>query len=410
MNNRIKIKNIILKEVANTRHQLDRFKTRFNILCQGHISSEDKNEILRNLNTLNQIDLDNKSYAVRIGGFKVNKDSEFYIDVNGRGYYRVNDELFKDSTGNEFWAIVRNNRIITFMLRKDIQSRDVEKMKDRLRVDDVIFDVNKINKPVSEEVIDEDFDSQNMIEQLSKDMLKSYISQYVEHVYLSRSRPKKFLVNAFKGLKYSYGKFNEFIRDFTIYLGLSKDLRVRGQFQPTADVGDILIQVDENILYDYIIENHKKYSKDEIKEELYYYIGNINFFTVLRHELQHAYDYYISGGKFTSDKKSKDFYAKKRGNVIDTDPKTKEIMRVKYLRLQHEINARFTQTITELNDYGLHNGDGSFVSIQDYLNTFKKWFYGWDIMTPKVQKYLMRRASQYYHKYKEEFDKNKKGE
>lgn len=408
MKNRIKVKNVILKEVVNTKHQLERFKTRFNVLCQGDIDNEDKMNILRNVNALNQLTLDNKSYAVRLGDFKVNKNSKYFIDVNGRGYYRVNDELFKDSTGNEFWAIVRNNVITTFMLRKDIQSRDVNHMKDRLRVDDIIFDISKINtnETVSEEVIDEDFNSQNMIEELSRDILKNYINQYVEKAFLTRDFPYKFRPNVFNGLKYKYGNFNKFIRDFKLYMGFSDRINVKGYFSPLGDSGEIIINVNEKIIYDYILANYERYNKEEIKEEVYYDIYNGDFISVLRHELQHAYDYYISDGKFTSDKSSKAYYAAKRNNA----PKTNRL-KLKYLRLQHEVNARFTEAIAELNSYGLFNTDSnSFVELWEYLDNFKTLYYGWENMTPKIQKYLMRRASQYYYKYKENFENKKKGE
>ncbi len=213
-----------------------------------------------------------------------------------------------------------------------------------------------------------------------------------------------------KGLKLKYGKFNYFIKDSKLFMSLLGNIKQLGYFQPFGDGGDIVFKVDENILYDYIIENHEKYSKEEIKEELYYVIYSSRLISVIRHELQHAYDYYISDGKFNSDKKSKDFYSKRVDNDGEIDPEAKQKQKVKYFRLQHEINARFTQTISELNGYGLVNNDGSMVTLKDYLEGFKKKFLAWDLMTPKIQKYLMRRASQYYHKYKEEYDKEKKEE
>jgi hypothetical protein len=80
-----------------------------------------------------------------IGSFKPNPNSNFYVKTNdGRGYYSIiDDAVIHDSTGDQFWVIVRENKATTVMLRKSIQTSDTEHNKVKLNVDEVITNLEK---------------------------------------------------------------------------------------------------------------------------------------------------------------------------------------------------------------------------------------------------------------------------
>jgi hypothetical protein len=58
---------------------------------------------------------------------------------------------------------------------------------------------------------------------------------------------------------------------------------------------------------------------------------------------------------------------------------------------------------TSIHNFTDTRKDNKFVSLNDYINDFKGNFLGWESMTDKVQKNLIRRASQYYHSNLEKF-------
>lgn len=120
-----------LNEALETSHISDRFKTRIMAMPSNAIKNKIKRQILKKYNTVksNTYDVDT---AVRIASLDIHKDSELYKNVNGRGYYSIIDFLGKDSTGDEIWCIIRNNKIISIMLRKSIQPTD------KLRVEKII--------------------------------------------------------------------------------------------------------------------------------------------------------------------------------------------------------------------------------------------------------------------------------
>lgn len=121
-------------------HSLDRIKQRIAVFSDEDISPKEKERIFDNLTLLGDINLNpKKSFGVLIGTLIPNKFSDYFVDVNGRGYYTIiDDKVIKDSTGNQVWAIVRGNDVTTVMLRKEVQTADDEKNKFSLDVDDII--------------------------------------------------------------------------------------------------------------------------------------------------------------------------------------------------------------------------------------------------------------------------------
>lgn len=130
-----------INEAKEKRHLVERFNTRITNMPSDAIPNKIKRQILKNLKKVRDFNFDPyKSYGIRLVELQINKDSKMYHEVDGRGYYSIDDFLGKDSTGNEIWVVVRNNEIGTIMLRKDIQP--IEK----LRVDKVLYSTKELEK------------------------------------------------------------------------------------------------------------------------------------------------------------------------------------------------------------------------------------------------------------------------
>lgn len=137
------------------------------------------------------------------------------------------------------------------------------------------------------------------------------------------------------------------------------------------------------------------------------------FHSTLEHELQHAYDDYRSNSHVFLTKGYEKFvnkYSTENAAEIDSDFIKSSEKNKQYLRLQHEINARFTQAINNI-----HFTDSDFREtiegvpyltytmkpIEKLLRDFKYEFSGWNAMTDKTKKNLYRKVSQYWHKEQE---------
>lgn len=126
---------INLFETDISGHAFGRIKNRLDLMkAGGDITSEEYDEIKRNLNNILSYEFDSKSYGIFLGKFQPNPKSPLYTVTNpydpGIPFYQIfsDDGVFaKDSTGDEMWAIVRNNILKTVMLRKSLQRRSMNK-------------------------------------------------------------------------------------------------------------------------------------------------------------------------------------------------------------------------------------------------------------------------------------------
>ncbi len=99
-------------------------------------------------------------------------------------------------------------------------------------------------------------------------------------------------------------------------------------------------------------DNSDEYNKERFREEVYKkYKG------ILIHELQHAYDDWRSNGKYED---SKDGYYKRRDKAYTLKNKKKlkeeekdfiKSQNVEYLNLKYEVDARFTESISNIDFY-----------------------------------------------------------
>lgn len=127
-----------INEAEFGKHSYERIEQRLDSLGDD-ISDFERDQIIDTINLLKQYDFPRGSYIVKLGDFDPDPASDRYIEVNRRGYYRIiDDEVFTDSTGDEIWVIIRDNRVITVMLRKSIQTLNPEKNARQMRVDKAI--------------------------------------------------------------------------------------------------------------------------------------------------------------------------------------------------------------------------------------------------------------------------------
>lgn len=171
-------------------------------------------------------------------------------------------------------------------------------------------------------------------------------------------------------------------------------------------------------------EEIKSYKNtDKLDEKDLYFTFWYAFVSTLEHEIQHAYDDYRSNSNLYRAKlynKYKAKYHLPSGAEIKIDDPEKITQRhQEYLKLQHEIWARFTQTINNPRfrmtkaDFGVTKDGVQFVKyemlpLEEVVKNFKREFSGWNIMTDKVKRILINRVAQYWHKEQESLpEKNK---
>lgn len=131
----------IVVEADVTQHLIDRFNGRITSIPSDAIQNKIKRQIMKNLKKVKDFKFDPyKSYGIRLAELQINKDSKMFYEIGGREYYRIDDFLGKDSTGDEIWVVVRNNKIGTIMLRKSIQPIA------KLRVDSVLYSTKELEK------------------------------------------------------------------------------------------------------------------------------------------------------------------------------------------------------------------------------------------------------------------------
>jgi len=270
-----------------------------------------------------------------------------------------------------------------------------------------------IKKQLREALINEDYDSQKEMEKLASEVLKNICRKLIQEVIRTKMaiRIPPF-INIFEGLSSKFNILNKFLQDYKLNLYLEK-ITNKGEFMGGNNVkmGSITLKYDSSLLKRYILDKvlpelHDDLSTDEVTElmrDMYFFIYNSELYSTLLHELQHTYDSYRSGNKYNSDAASTNYYKKYGGKDFDQEKHDR------YIKLHHEINARFSQAINDIQMTNYNYDDSNdldlaretMVNLNDFMNEFMKTFSGYSKMTPKIQKYLLRRASQYYHKAEE---------
>lgn len=175
--------------------------------------------------------------------------------------------------------------------------------------------VNRINKRSNKENVKDYYFNFNMVN-IEDAIIKKEIYNELEDFISIRNRPLWIIIS--DNIKYSHYSGNENI------------IRLKNQEYKFKELLDYHIKVapkdpDDNSI-------NADYAKRIIRSIL----GTL-YRSTLVHELQHAYDHFRSNGKYTNDKKSRNYY--KNFNAMVDDMSNKNFL--KYLKLPHEYWARF---------------------------------------------------------------------
>jgi hypothetical protein len=142
---------IYIYESEISSHAYGRIKERLTTMSNNNdITPQEAVNIDKNVNNIINYRFNpNKSYGIMLGRFNINPDSALTTTRHKTGsYYEINssdyNDIIKDSTGNEFWGIIRGNKLITVFLRKSIQRNTAGQPRNMggLGVDVVIDDFN----------------------------------------------------------------------------------------------------------------------------------------------------------------------------------------------------------------------------------------------------------------------------
>lgn len=162
MNDTNKLVSIIQEEIKLIEAQVNphanfRIDGRLNkMVLNKFLTISEAQTTAQNLATVVDTDFDpDKSFGIKLSRFHVNLNANQVrgtLEISGDGgksYYRIyqedDNDIVKDSTGNEFWGIVRGNKLVTIFLRKDYQRRSAHLSRNDdggLGVTDVIDDIN----------------------------------------------------------------------------------------------------------------------------------------------------------------------------------------------------------------------------------------------------------------------------
>lgn len=115
--------------------------------------------------------------------------------------------------------------------------------------------------------------------------------------------------------------------------------------------------------------------------DLYTFLPNMKPY--LLHELQHWHDDVKSGSNYRNNKSEANY----RKNVKGSPTSQKEFDQ--YLKLPHEIIARFTELLPSLRRQDIQSG-------QDLIHFFRVFFPGWDKIKQNARRSLLRKAAYYY--------------
>lgn len=261
-----------------------------------------------------------------------------------------------------------------------------------------------------EEVIDEDFESTNELNELAEDVMVNYC-KVLARTKASDKLPEVKIFNEID--KGKYDKLEDFLNEFQLRFAFNDRLPngALGLFKPlTRKIGLIYIDDDDNELLSahHVLEDDP-YSEEKYRK-IYFASYSDSIVSTILHELQHAYDHWRSEGKFTKSKETHKFRDKvksvlKKNAHTDSSDVFKAVHK-DYLRQPHEISSRFEQAIRLVKFYD-NDWTGSDLKKlipmewDEVLSSFKLNFEGWREMRPTIQKNLLRRLSQYYHKYDE---------
>lgn len=217
---------------------------------------------------------------------------------------------------------------------------------------------------------------------------------------------KKFIGGSFTRIRFAISN-NKNLKGDTIQSGRGEMFTIKLYYD--NDKYSIINQVKQHETYDQ--QTKFKVLKNQIDRL---------FGSTMLHELQHAYDGFISKGKalsakgdIVSDEKRKALSTKAQQGLLTPEEQAElDKSYNDYLNYKYEINARFAQTIRLITFFNTKYGDGPYDDVKKELypwenvnRQFFNYFQGWNVLSDKMKKRLTSRLFKVYEKVREEFDK-----
>lgn len=284
-----------------------------------------------------------------------------------------------------------------------------------------------LEESIQKDLLEEDYDSIKEIKVLANDILLfsareniEYVKRQIKDGKVEFLYPIK-LIDVYQENPRKFPKLQEFLINTKILVEFAKgsdSSTARGSYtqlnEPEYDETRwrrIILYPREKFFEDI---TEKVQGKVDLEYREIYFTMWYAFHSTLEHELQHAYDDYRSKSKIfqnkRADKYSNKYYLPSGRENWPQDPKLANDKYTSYLKLQHEIWARFTQAIGETRfttaDFsktkdGLDYISYSIKPLEKVIKDFKSSFHGWNIMSDDAKRRMLRRVSSYWHKEKE---------
>jgi hypothetical protein len=130
-------------------YEIPKTKGKYESIGFYDLSKEIKERIKEVIKFIENTDFpDDKSYAIKIFEVDIGKDKVEYLSNNCMQEAKRFTLLFldkqSDSNGNQIYAIIRRNKVITAFFGKSYSMKNMEP-KEKMRVDIVINDIKKSN-------------------------------------------------------------------------------------------------------------------------------------------------------------------------------------------------------------------------------------------------------------------------
>ena len=252
--------------------------------------------------------------------------------------------------------------------------------------------------------------SQKSIETLANDILRDMAKLYMDNMVVSKFGNGKYIMfEKYYVININSDKYDndtkKFIDDTNLKIVLDEknNTTTKASYTPYHNIITLNYEKEFNEKIQYELNNPEKlgnYIMEYNETKLYATLYN-EFNKYLIHELQHAWDDWITKGKFQNTKKW-DKYLKNK-IMLQTnknlDYKTKSNIHKQYLKLPHEINARFTDAMKETTrDMWKMDDDWVYHKqpFEDVVKNFKLNYEHWREMSPTVQKRLLHRLYQFW--------------
>lgn len=292
-----------------------------------------------------------------------------------------------------------------------------------------------LEESIEEKVLEEDYDSIKEIKELANDVLifvakanVEYVKRQLKDGKVEFLYPAK-LIDVYQEAPRKFPKLQDFLINSKIVIEFSRGSDTHhalGSYtqlnEPEYDTTRwrrIILYPKESFFDDItkkITENPELSYKD------IYFTMWYAFHSTLEHELQHGYDDYRSKSKIFQTKRAEKYadkyYLPSGRENMPKDPDLANAKYNSYLKLQHEVWARFTQAVNETrfatadfvtNEDGVTYVSYSMKALESVIKDFKSRFHGWNVMTDDVKRRMLRRVSSYWYKEQDNLpEKNKK--